>query len=729
MRTAAVRLLTITLIVLFCGWISADAANANDAPSAEQEADPVYLPLMGNYRASQPLAAGYSHTCAIVAGGQVRCWGDNGSGQLGNGSQKESITPVFVRGLYGVSAIASGWYHTCAIGPGRGVLCWGEGYGSVPVRIAEVEEATRLSAGLGFACAIVAEGRVRCWGEASPIKGEVPNVIGATALSSGFGETCALISDGTLRCWPFGAEKVIEFPGVTDAESVAVGGWFRYKSGLFQICVVTAAHIVECWYGSRGSMFEPPAEPIPPVPVPGTEGAMTVTAGRAGSGHLCALTRQHRVFCWYDNSYAQYGNGERTAYPGVWLAEGVDTAAFVDAGAEHVCAMLTNGKVMCWGDNAGGQLGADAVNEAIVPVHDTHSFGVVLTAAGYTHSCASVVNGQVYCWGSDWEHALGDGLDRGSAGARYKPLAVVNMGGVTALAAGRIATCAIRPPYGAYCWGSGLMNGGDYSTLVPRPIAGMSSATGVAVGGFHACAVTGAREAWCWGAGDAGQLGTGQTGSAVDPVRVIGLTQVGIVAAGPYHSCAARRDGNTFCWGDNAYGQVGDGTRESRLSPVPVPGVGDARGLALGGGLDSGHTCALADSGIVLCWGKNHRGQLGDGSAEDRLSPVQVAGINDANMVAAGNNHTCALVSDGRVKCWGSNERGQLGNGAGGAEDDLSRVPVEVAGIRGAYAIMAGGDHSCALVQGTLYCWGENHDGQLGVNPGWIPVLVPGLGR
>jgi len=98
------------------------------------------------------------------------------------------------------------------------------------------------------------------------------------------------------------------------------------------------------------------------------------------------------------------------------------------------------------------------------------------------------------------------------------------------------------------------------------------------------------------------------------------LRGVAGVTLGGYHSCARLTNGRLRCWGANYSGQLGDGTADNRTTPVPVPGLSGVAGLALG----DEHSCARLTSGRLRCWGANYSGQLGDGTTDDRLTPVQV---------------------------------------------------------------------------------------------------------
>ncbi len=127
-----------------------------------------------------------------------------------------------------------------------------------------------------------------------------------------------------------------------------------------------------------------------------------------------------------------------------------------------------------------------------------------------------------------------------------------------------------------------------------------------------------------------------------------------------------------YCWDRNASGQLGDGTTEDRLTPIAVSGLTGAVAIAAG----SAHTCAVLANGSARCWGNNDNGQLGNGTTTDRLTPVAVSGLTGAIAIAAGLEHTCALLNDGTARCWGDNFSSQLGDGTAG----YSPTPVQVAG-------------------------------------------------
>src|SRR5690606_946177 len=198
------------------------------------------------------------------------------------------------------------------------------------------------------------------------------------------------------------------------------------------------------------------------------------------------------------------------------------------------------------------------------------------------------------------------------------------------------------------------------------------------------------------------------------------------IAAGYQHSCARCGDGRITCWGLNDSGQLGDHQEsDPERSPVPVAVLEEAGGDPLRGAIEVAtgflHTCARKLDGTVWCWGADGSGQLGDGGElAGSLAPVPVMTADGALLagavdIAAGGHHGCALVAGGSLWCWGSNAFGQLGvEGWTGAEDRRPAA-VEVAVPDGVelLELAAGGEHTCAVGRDTasgtrhVWCWGR----------------------
>ena len=342
-----------------------------------------------------------------------------------------------------------------------------------------------------------------------------------------------------------------------------------------------------------------------------------------------------------------------------------------------------------------------------------HEVRASLVATGGDHTCAVSAAGAVKCWGANRYGQLGDGTTTN----RLAPVAVSGLAsGVVAVAVGGAHTCALTVGGAVQCWGANspgrLGDGTTTSRLTPVAVSGLGSvAVAVAAGGAHTCALTAAGAVKCWGSNVAGQLGDGSTTDRSTPVQVSGLESgVVAVAAGLVHTCAVTAAGEARCWGFNRFGQLGDGTNNERLTPVPVSGLTSG---VMAVHLGARHTCALTVGGAVRCWGSSLFGQVGDGGTTDRLTPVPVSGIEGGFVaVAVGWAHACARTAAGTVKCWGVNSVGQLGDGS----TTNRSFPVWVNGpAGGVVAVTAGLGHTCArTATGAVKCWGWNNFGQVG---------------
>jgi alpha-tubulin suppressor-like RCC1 family protein len=177
-------------------------------------------------------------------------------------------------------------------------------------------------------------------------------------------------------------------------------------------------------------------------------------------------------------------------------------------------------------------------------------------------------------------------------------------------------------------------------------------------------------------------------------------------------------------WGENSDGQLGDGTLEDRDSPVPVSGLSGIKSVDGGGE----HSIALRTDGTIWTFGENNLGQLGNGTVNPSFTPTSVAGITSAKAVVAGGYHNLALLRNGTVRAWGDNYAGQVGRDPVVTE---YLTPKSVPGLDNVRAVAAGYDFSVALKEnGTVWTWGQGADDALGdgttderFTPGKVPDL------
>jgi len=215
---------------------------------------------------------------------------------------------------------------------------------------------------------------------------------------------------------------------------------------------------------------------------------------------------------------------------------------------------------------------------------------------------------------------------------------------------------------------------------------------------------------WTWGGNDYGQLGHNDTSHRSSPVQVGSLTDWGKVSAGFHHGASIKTDGTLWTWGGNDYGQLGHNNRTHRSSPVQVGS------LTTWGKVQCCYNSmgAIKTDGTLWTWGYDFRGQLGHNQASETSlsSPVQVGSLTNWDELGNNVNSVICSQTDGSLWTWGSNEFGQLG-----LNDTVHRSsPVQIGGLFD-WSLIQTGSSGCAIkTDGTLWTWGANNDGQLGLN-------------
>ena len=344
-----------------------------------------------------------SHMCAVTRLGGVVCWGNNTSGQLGDGSKKTSSVPVQVAGLSsGVMAVSVGASFTCALKKTGAAVCWGDnplgqlGDGTTtgsrtPVPVSGLSSGiVAIATGDFHACAVKAAGSVACWGDnsngelgnnsgmGSSVPVPVSSLTGAATISAGGNFTCAVTTSGEAYCWGINTEGQLGDNSQTDRHvPVDVAGFPSISTiscGELHTCAVTTGTAALCWgnnpYAQLGDGTN--TGRLQPVGVSGLGSGAAVIS--AGFSHSCAVTMAGAAKCWGDNSTGQLGDGSNTSESTPVSVSGLDTGvAAISTGGSSTCALTTKGAVLCWGDNSNGQLGDGTKMNHLTPVRVVES--------------------------------------------------------------------------------------------------------------------------------------------------------------------------------------------------------------------------------------------------------------------------------------------------------------------------------------------------------------------
>ncbi|MBI0071407.1 InlB B-repeat-containing protein [Bifidobacterium apousia] len=765
------------------------------------------------------VSAGDAYSMALASDGTVYTWGSNGKGQLGNGTTGNySTEPVKAQtGNAKITAISAGRAYAMALASDGTVYTWGNngkgqlGNGSSdggshpsPTKVTALSNITAISAGFTTGTALDSQGHAWAWGENS--KGQLGNgALGDNptptrvqdldtgqpdarfyiAISAGYQHVLALDTDHDLYGWGSGTAI-----GSTTDTNVSTKGSTKISFG---------------------------------------DETVNITAISAGDDGSEAIDTNGRIYTWGNQGYGQLGNGNSDAWQtnpkAITLAQSVKACAVATSG-HHQTAIGSDGLLYTWGYNYYNQLGqsVSALRPgATQPPQITLAKVVFGTMASSTEPATNLTQTGKDTWDEnrDWTFVTpaypygpssftitwtiaddsGDSKQTQQFDYTFDPtekrITLDPQGGTGAawtskdimegelvprqtltktgfLFDGWFVKAADGSSNVAYDFGKPVTDpltlvahwtpsapmtvdptvspstGGYQVTITPPSQRGIRFAQ-VSTGKNHTLAVGSDGNAYAWGNNSTGQLGNGSKDGSKTPVQVKKPEGIGDkdnfsyiqVSAGYGFSLALGSDGNAYAWGDNSRGQLGKGTAGGTDTiPVQVKkpsgaGTDFAYTQVSAGGY---HSLAVGKDHQAYAWGdRSNGGQVGDGNTTGN-APAPVA-VNasatspgfQARQVSAGYQHSLIIGISGQTYAWGYGASGRLGNNAKASQATPVSVssPVQYEdGSIGFFAtqVSAGGSHSLAIGRdGKAYAWGANTDGRLGTgdtNDAAIPTLV-----
>lgn len=662
-------------------WGNNTYGQVGDGSKNTTRPTPIPVPGLSDIQA---LAAGGFASFALGRDGTVWSWGQNIYGQLGNGSQTDNPLPTRIPSLTGVVAIAACHdYSGCgaALTADGSVYTWGNnGVGqlgdgtrtnrSTPAKI--LDGVSDLRVGSAWMLARKTDTTVLGWGwdhaglldsvdamVTSPRP--VDRLAGAEPLAVGYFHGFARGANGKLLAW--GKNELGELgdgsrsPRSQPVEVALPEPVLAVDAGLWTSAAIGASGKIYAWgdnaYGEVGDGTRRGASPRPGQ----VAGLPPMAAVAAGDAHSLVLAESGRIYAFGTNSHGELGLGNTTMASGPQLLAGLSAKALA-AGAQHSLALSPQGEVFAWGANGAGQLGDGSQTGRGTPAKVAGvPRGVVAIAAGGDHSLALSANGQVWGWGANSSGELGPS----AALFLSVPTPIPGLADIVQIGCGGGFVMALSRDGSLWTLGDNtfgqLGNGGSASRSAPQAILGPQSANPEAIvhivaGHHHGLAVGDSGVLYLWG-GD-----SFSNSAAAKPTRIdLGGIPHALASGGGWTSIAhinniwegffALTPNGLYGWGRNDSGQLGNSSFDGVGAPQPTAALPAGKAIAAG----SRHTLYLAQNGAVYAWGQGDSGQLGvavdyslpravlspEASAPLDLGPLGVGGGFSARAAVVGD--------------------------------------------------------------------------------------------
>jgi alpha-tubulin suppressor-like RCC1 family protein len=366
MRTRLLRLIgTVTLL----------AAAGACREDTESPTDPGPEPAAAGAAATALSFIQINESCGVTTDNQAYCWGDNSSGQLGDGTTEPSLTPVPVAGGLSFRQISPTSGHACGVTTEDLAYCWGWDWMAgenhlTPVPLPGEVEFQRLALG-GGPCGLGVDNRVYCWGW------------------NAYGQAGNGTTDDLATPTP-----------------VAGGRRFRQVSATgLHSCAINPYGVLFCWGWNESGQLGDGTRTDRWVPTRVRAGDLRFRQVSTGYQYTCAVTTTDVAYCWGTNEYARLGNGTWNVSidtPSSKVRGGIRFRS-VTAGNWHTCGIATSGTAYCWGKLPG----TDTPLRLPVPVEGGLVFQQL--KANGAHTCGVTPGNVGYCWGYNFEGQLGDG--------------------------------------------------------------------------------------------------------------------------------------------------------------------------------------------------------------------------------------------------------------------------------------------------------------------------------
>ncbi|MFV2060847.1 MAG: hypothetical protein ACC653_09180 [Gammaproteobacteria bacterium] len=635
------------------------------------------------------------------------------------------------------------------------ISCGGGGGGSVPTPPAPPTNILATASYANTTCAIkavsdAAKGTLTCWGQMPDMKVTGDSINKKAKRTFRTQATPQTMSpDATWTDVAIGRDHICGINSTKTGERLFCMGWnYNGQFGFPRIKIEGDKYNTENFHSTMIQISK-------------------ITSWKklsAAYDHTCGIYGNDQLKCWGANRFGVIAqNSVDPNDASIYIYSDLDTVKNVleststeavgawlkvSTNDYHTCAIKSDNSLWCWGRNSYDQLGLVAgatpssapndfkqfVTQVATPVNGFNptSDSWIEVAAGFEHTCAISVTknganvpnkGKLWCWGGNYYDESAKKL--GSTIILPDATTVDTNVNWIKVSSGRAQSCALNDLGNVYCWGFYAAVPFSPNTYSITAVAGRNENWSSVVTGYsHGCGVktlvnseNKESKLLCWGQQQFSQLGTGFSYNSYIPNQILNdsepLADPDVwkqIDTGAYHTCAIKNDNSLWCWGYNFNGRIGIGNRLPNSKLTLVSDTNDWQQVES----YFRTTCARKTDSTLWCWGRNSNGQIGDDTILNSTTPIQTSGAtveNDWSYLTVGKYFSCGQKTDKTLWCWGQNSYGQLG---------LSASLVAVKGKQKITRVWQSGKifsgyHSiCAIEDGTgdLYCWGRN-DGQI----------------
>ncbi len=695
--------------------------------------DPARWPKLTIKYSAARIYSGYNHNLLIGTNGSLWAWGNNLTGQLGDGTTTDRFTPVMIGEETKWKQVSAGKEHSLAVKADGTLWAWGgNNWGQLgdgttiekhaPVRIDTATDWKEVSAGWDHSLAIKTDGTLWAWGRNS--EGQLGDGTGTNIYSpvqigkdvdwkiidGGYYSSWAIRNDGTL--WAWGDNEYGQLgDGTTSDKNIPeqIGtdwNWEKVSGGMHTIATKNDGTLWAWGNNSSGQLGDGTTEDkLKPVQIGKDINWKKIATG---SYHSLAAKKDGTLWAWGANDWGQLGDATKISNSTPVQVKGITNCYQVDAGSTFSLLLKPDALYCGTGSNNFGQLGDGT--QILKQTYDCIDFTQAEIAIGERHGLFLNTDGTLWAWGNGSHGAIGDGTGE----FRYSPVRVGNAMNWKKISAGGDQSLAIKTDGTLWAWGDNLQGQlGDGTTTTrfsPVQIGTDLNWKEISTGGnidqpdegHHSLAIKDDGTLWAWGGNRFGQLGDSTTTERHVPVQIGTAANWKEISAGVLHSLAIKTDGTLWAWGYNSDGQLGDGTSKTKLSPVQIGTDKNWKHISAG----YYHSLGVKTDGTLWAWGFNNS------EVPDNYSPVQIGTANDWLDVSACATHSLAIKTNGTLWAWGNNFYGQLGTGI---TNQYTSYPAQVPGVNSCIQVATGVGCSLILKSDQQYCGsGNNQYGALG---------------